>query len=218
MRRAEGTRPLRSPSMPGRDLDALFAAFTRFAPVPDAALRALGAVTTPRAFEPNELLLRGGQLATQCYFLSRGLVREYYVGDRGAEHTRSFIAEGGVTGSLLDLQSDEPSITWIQALEATVTFAWSYRELDALCDRFPAFHVVARRWAEALYRRKARREHEMLALGAAERYARWRLENASLDARISRRLLASYLGVTPEHLSRLSRRAERTPRPPKRGQ
>ena len=202
--------------MPSGDHEALFAAFTRLAPVPPAALRALGEITTPRSFARGAWLLRGGQRATFCFFLVRGLVRELYINDAGVEHTRSFLAEGSVTGSLLDLLSDEPSITWIQALEATRTLAWSYRDLDALCERFPALHVVARRTAEALYRRKARREHEMLALGAAERYARWRAENGTLDARISRRLLASYLGVTPEHLSRLSRRAARTPPRPAR--
>jgi CRP-like cAMP-binding protein len=65
--------------------------------------------------------------------------------------------------------------------------------------------VLARRNAEALYVRKAQREHEMLALPAAERYARWRREQPELDARVSRRQLASYLGITPEHLSRLRR-------------
>ena len=84
----------------------------------------------------------------------------------GQEHTRTFIAEGQVTGSLLDLLSGEPSVTWIQALEPTETLAWRYRDFDALCARVPELHVVARRSAEALYVRKTRREHEMLALPA----------------------------------------------------
>ena len=49
----------------------------------------------------------------------------------------------------------------------------------------------------------------MLALCAAERLARWRLEHPGLDARITRRLLASYLGITPVHLSRISARGGR---------
>jgi CRP-like cAMP-binding protein len=195
------------------DTAALFAALGRLAPVSDAALRALAAIMAPRSFARGALLLRGGEVATRGFFVGRGLVREYYVGDGGEEHTRSFIAEGGITGSLLDLQSGEPSITWIQALEPTRTLGFGYRDFDALCARFPELHVVARRWAEALYRQKTRREHEMLALGAAERYARWRAQSAELDARISRRQLASYLGMTPEHLSRLSRAGRARPAP-----
>lgn len=137
----------------------------------------------------------------------RGLVRELYVGEDGEEHTRTFIADGQMTGSLLDLLSNEPSVTWIQALEPTMTITFCYRDLDALSSRFPEFHVVGRRHAEALYVQKSRREHDLLALSAAERHARWVASNPGLDARVSRRHLASYLGVTPEHLSRLRRAA-----------
>lgn len=198
--------------MPSGDLEALVAAFRRLAPVPDAALRELAQVTHPRTFARGAWLLHGGQRATHCFFIALGLVRELYIGDDGVEQTRSFVAEGAVTGSLLDLQSGEPSITWIQALEETRTVAFRYADLEAACERFPELHVVLRRAAEALYRQKTRREHEMLALDARARYARWSVENAGLDARVSRRLLASYLGVTPEHLSRLHRSGARTPR------
>jgi CRP-like cAMP-binding protein len=64
--------------------------------------------------------------------------------------------------------------------------------------------------AEALYVKKTRREYEMLALPAAERYRRFRESEPRLDARVTRRHLASYLGITPEHLSRLA--AARRPR------
>ena len=53
--------------------------------------------------------------------------------------------------------------------------------------------------------RKARREHQLLAESAAQRYARWCTDHATLDGRIPKRILASYLGITPEHLSRLRR-------------
>lgn len=166
---------------------------------------ALQAICTPRTFAAGDWLLRAGEKAEWTFIITEGLVRELYVTDAGEEHTRSFLSVGQATGSMLDLLSGEPAVTWIQALEPTRTIAFRYAEFDALSRKHPELAALARENAEQLAIRKTRREYEMLALTAAQRYQRWLEQNAALDARISRRLLASYLGVTPEHLSRLSR-------------
>jgi CRP-like cAMP-binding protein len=183
----------------------LAACLRALSPVDDPAIDALAALASTRSFDAHEWLLRGGERAEWCFLITKGLVRELYIGETGDEHTRSFVADGQVTGSLLDLLAGRPSVTWIQALEPTRTIVWRYAAFEALCDRFPALHLVARRHAEALYVKKTRREHDMLALSSTERYRRWSESHPGLDARVLRKHLASYLGVTPEHLSRLRR-------------
>ncbi|MEQ1507068.1 MAG: Crp/Fnr family transcriptional regulator [Myxococcota bacterium] len=159
-----------------------------------------------RAFAPGEHLLRGGDRARWCYVLESGLVRELYIGADGRELTRAFVTEGHATGSLLDLLSGGPAVTWIEVIEPTVATAVGWAELDALAGRHPDLQRLLRRVAEALYVRKARREYEMLALTATERYDRWIAEFPGVDARVRRRHVASYLGVTPEFVSRLRQR------------
>ncbi len=181
--------------------------------LPSPARAALDAICSVRSFGAGDWLLRAGERAEWCFVITEGLVRELYVSDAGEEHTRSFLGAGEATGSLLDLLSGEPAVTWIQALEPTRTVAFRYREFEVLARQHPALADLARRNAEQLAVRKTRREHEMLALTAAQRYRRWLEQHRALDAKISRRLLASYLGVTPEHLSRLTRSsARRAPR------
>ncbi len=207
---AESVTPSLPPtSSPARRALAVMA--LRLAPLGADALPALDALAQPRTFEAGAPLLRAGEHATWSFFVHRGLVREFYVGERGEEHTRAFIEAGDLTGSLLDLLSDSPAVTFLEAIEPTETLALRYQDFDALCARFPELHHLARRLAEAAYVRKARREHEMLALPAARRHARWLEEHAALDARLSRRQVASYLGITPERLCRLRRGARRPP-------
>jgi CRP-like cAMP-binding protein len=169
-----------------------------------ATVEALTACAVERRFRAGDLLLEGGARAEWLYVLEYGLVREFYVTAAGDEHTRVFVAEGGVTGSLLDLRSGAPSVTWIQALEPTRALAVRFAEFNALATQHGDLEALARRSAEALALRKTRREYEMLALSAADRLNSWRAENPGLDVRITRRLLASYLGITPVHLSRIS--------------
>ena len=64
--------------------------------------------------------LEAGQRAQWCFYVVEGLVREYYIDEQGEEHTRAFADAGRFTGSLLDLLSGEPSVTWVQELEPTM--------------------------------------------------------------------------------------------------
>ena len=137
--------------------------FGALAPVGDAAAAAVAARAFFRDYDSGDWLLKAGDRAEYCFLIIKGLVRELYIRDDGEEHTRSFIPENQVTGSLLDLMSNEPAVTWIQALEPTETLAWRYSDFDAATARFPELQAVARRHAEALYVKKTLREHEMLA-------------------------------------------------------
>lgn len=187
-------------------LAVLTEAFRAWSPAAETIAAALHPEVAVSSYARGEWLLRGGERADTCFLVVRGLVRELYVATDGAEHTRAFIAEGQATGSLLDLLSGEPSVTWIEALAPTDVLTWPWAAQERLADAIPELERALRRVAEALYVRKARREYEMLALDAEQRYVRWLARHADLDARLQRRHVASYLGITPEHLSRLRQR------------
>lgn len=180
-------------------------ALRRIAPLDDADVVALSALCEVRDYPASAWLLEGGRVAREGFLMLQGLTRELYIDAEGEEHTRGFTQAGEFTGSLLDLLSGVPSVTWIQALQPSRVLAFPYGRFDALCTQSLPLMQLARRLAERLYVRKAQREHELLALPAATRYARLLAAHPQLDGLVNGRILASWLGITPEHLSRLRR-------------
>lgn len=142
-------------------------------------------------------------------FVVHGLLREYFLLADGTERTKAFVAEGQLSGSLADLLSEGPSLANIVAEEPARVLLAPYDAMKRLGDGFDDWRRFGHRSTAALLERKARREHELLALDAAGRYHAFRELYPGLEARVKAKHVASYLGITPVHLSRL-RRARRS--------
>lgn len=189
--------------MGGDALQGIRRAVEALAPMEDADFRRVEPHLRVRRVRAGTCLLVAGQVARTVYYVHAGLLREFYLDGDGGQVTRTFCPEGEFSGSLADLLSGTPALVNIDALEDTLAVTLPWRALDALSHRSPAWALVCRRQAELLVLRKVRREHEMLSLDAAERHRRFTQEHRALDARLSRGLVASYLGISPVHLSRL---------------
>jgi CRP-like cAMP-binding protein len=164
------------------------------------------AIVQPLSYAPRTWLLRAGERATRASVVVHGLVRELFVLADGTERTKAFVHEGGITGSLADLLAGGPSRGCIVAEEPTRVLSFEYADFLALASRRPRWEAIRVKVLERLLAAKAEREHELLGLDAAARYERFGERHPGLETRIAARHLASYLGITPEHLSRLRRR------------
>ena len=196
-----GTEPL--------DASVFARAVREIAPLDDRDLAAAFAMVRPRELARGEYFLRAGEFATEVAVVVRGLVREYFIMPDGTERTKAFVIEGQPTGSLADLLSGAASKAFIVAEEPTRTLCMSFQQSLALAARCAGW----RSYGEQLMRRillvKAEREYELLGMDAQVRYELFARRYAGLEARISARHVASYLGITPVHLSRLRRRRAR---------
>lgn len=186
------------------------------APLTDAEAAEGLALVRPRTLERGEHFLSAGARATELAVVARGLLREYFVLPRGVERAKAFAMEGELTGSLADLLSGEPSRAFITAEEPCVLLVSPFEAQRALAARWPAWAELSRRATERLLLRKAEREYELLGLDAEARYEALRARWPDLESRVAAQHVASYLGITPVHLSRLRRRRrERRGRAPR---
>lgn len=186
---------------------ALFAASARrFHPLSDADIDAALGQCVVRQLARGEYLLRAGEQASAMAFVTAGLVREFFMLPDGTERTKAFVQAGEGTGSLADLLSGEPSNAYIVAEEPTRLLTLRFELYLALIENSSGWSMLYRRFVEAMFVVKATREYELIGLDAAARYERFAQRYPGLETRVQARHVASYLGITPVHLSRLRRR------------
>ena len=178
----------------------------RISPLDDDALAAAESAGRVRDYARGALFLAAGDRAIDCGTMFTGVMREYYPLADGREVTRGFAGPGDGVGSLSDLLSGEPARSSIEAETDLRIGVVPWAHLQALAARVPAWERYVARVTERLYVVKAAREYELLALDAEARYLRFRARFAAIESQIALRQVASYVGVTPEHLSRLRRR------------
>src|SRR5687768_14390218 len=127
----------------------------------------------------------------------------------GTERTKAFVREAEMSGSLADLLTDGASRAFIVAEEPTRLLVMPFKSMNQLMRRFPEWDVLGRRATQRLLLAKAQREYELLGLDADGRYRAFTTRYPGLEARVAGKLVASYLGITPVHLSRLRRKRVR---------
>ena len=148
------------------------------------------------------MLLAQDQICKNIYFVSRGLVRCYYLLD-ATEVSSWFMKEGDVIVSVESFYTQQPSNEIMQALEECELYYISYDELQYVYKHYPEFNFIGRVLIEGYYMLSERRLFSLRMQKASERY-RYLLDyHPELILRVPSKFLASYLGITEETLSRI---------------
>jgi CRP-like cAMP-binding protein len=150
------------------------------------------------------VLLSQGQRSQESYFVLKGCLRTYYMID-GEEKTTAFYTEmEGITPQCV--LSKEPSGYYISALEDTlITVSTPDMEAEAF-EKFPRFETLCRMFSEEQLAKSQLAFDEFKTSSPEERYQRLVQNRPDLLQRVPQRQLASYLGITPQSLSRLRAR------------
>jgi CRP-like cAMP-binding protein len=162
----------------------------------------LGTVLKTKKLAKREMLLGEQQICKNIYFVSRGLVRCYYLLD-ATEVSSWFMKEGDVIVSVESFYTQKPSDEIMQALEECELYYISYDELQYVYKHYPEFNFIGRVLIEKYYILSERRLFSLRMQKASERY-RYLLDyHPELILRVPSKFLASYLGITEETLSRI---------------
>jgi CRP-like cAMP-binding protein len=201
---------------PGDAVAPLIAYLRERYPLSDEHAALVRSVAVPRTLEPGEHVQRAGDVAEHTSFVVKGLLRAYLLEEDGREHILRFAAEGWWLGDPESARTGVPSRMFFEAIEPSVVLSISYRDHERMMAAIPG-HAAA--FAQGMQRLAAARERWIigtLSASAEERYREFLATYPAIAARVPQRMIASYLGLAPETLSRVRRQLANKP-PPARG-
>jgi CRP/FNR family transcriptional regulator, anaerobic regulatory protein len=156
-----------------------------------------------RQLKKKQFLTQEGDIAKGPTFITKGILRSYSVDENGFEHVIQFAPPGWWIGDMNSMVRQKPGVLYCDALEPSeVLWLWK-SDLDQLFIRIPKLERFFRILAENAIASYQTRLISILSLPAAERYAGFCRQYPSLIDCLPQKQIASYIGVTPEFLSKM---------------
>lgn len=178
----------------------------KFVTISDEELADVSGYFTFQAVKKKENLLKEGQVCKTSYFVLKGILRKFFVNDKGVEHTTEFAIENWWMTETFSYLNQSPTEFYIQAVEPTEVLQIQRERLDSLLATHPIMEkyfrqVYQKAYAAAQMRIKFQYEHSREAL-----YHFFREKQPEFLQRVPQYLIASYLGFTPEYLSEIRKK------------
>jgi CRP-like cAMP-binding protein len=157
----------------------------------------------PLTLKKNEMINVLGTPARRMYFVNKGCLRVYFLKADGAEVTRRFAFENTFSTSLTSFITGEPLTEITQAIETSELLYISRDDFYGLLDVIPAWEKFYRNYLEFAYVNNTKRLQSLATQDAAARYKLLLKESPHMVLRLSNKLVANYLNLSQEALSRL---------------
>jgi CRP/FNR family transcriptional regulator len=175
----------------------------RFTEISPSEQEILGALLISSSYKKKAFLLEAGEVCRANYFVVKGCLRLYFIDIKGAEQTTQFAIENWWISDLTSFLFQKPSDCYIQAAEATEVIVIEHRHYDELFNRLPKLEKYFRLIFQKLHQASQVRIKYLYSQTAKERYINFNKQFPEFVQRVPQYMLASYLGFTPEFLSKI---------------
>lgn len=171
--------------------------------ISDEDLKTVLSFFKPLKVQKNEFLVSPGKINTKIYFIISGCLRIFFLTEDGTEATRLFAFENQFATALVSFVTASESMEFVQAVEQTEVFSINKTDFYQLLEIIPRWEKLYRHYLEYAYVTNTNRLMSFITADAMERYQELLSKNPIVVKRLSNKMIASYLNISPETLSRL---------------
>ncbi|MEK5024126.1 Crp/Fnr family transcriptional regulator [Paenibacillus sp. FSL M7-1046] len=179
---------------------------TRFTSLNEEEQQAIVKEIHIEEYKKGTTLLRQGDVPTKCYFVMKGCVRQYSIDQAGKEFTSNFYTEEQGISSFNRHKHDKSSEYSLTCLEDSILVVGDLDTEQDMYHKHSQLESMTRRMVEANFGEVQEEFAAFIGSTPEERYKTLLLKRPYLVDRVPQHQLASYLGVTPESLSRIKKR------------
>jgi CRP-like cAMP-binding protein len=161
---------------------------------------------TPKKLRKKQYLLQEGDVCKVIAFIEKGALRSYFVDEKGVERIVQFALEGWTIADLYSYLTSERATYNIDALEHSELVLINKQAHNELLNRLPKYERYIRLQITDAYVALQKRITSVISLDLEERYTYFSSLYPEIVQRVPQHMIASYMGLTPETLSRVRRR------------
>ena len=174
--------------------------------ISDADLTHILPFFKPFTAKKNELLVSPGEFGQQLFFVKKGCIRIFFINEEGQESTRFLAFENHFASALVSFITETSSIEYVQALEDCELLYINRTDFFTLLETIPVWEKFYRHYLEFAYVTNTNRLMSFITMDAKTRYENLLKERPIVVKRLPNKVVASFLNISQETLSRLKSR------------
>jgi CRP-like cAMP-binding protein len=190
-------------------IDSLFASFDKYLPLDSIEKADVSQRVTERKIRRRQFILQEDDQCKHYTFVAEGCFKVYHVDKKGVEHNLQFAAENDWIMIIDSFYNRKRSNVNIEAIEPSLIYQISRPDLTYLFRTYPKFDRNFRVIVETRFAELEQRLLQVISSTAEERYIAFLGQYPTLSLRLPNTQIASYLGITPEFLSKIRKEMAR---------
>ncbi len=186
--------------------ELFFQAIQQKVPLTEQEQETIKKFLIPKKLRKKQYLLQEGDVCKTTAFVEKGALRAYSIDKNGSERVIQFALEGWTIGDLNSYLTGEPATYNIDALEDAELVLISKPAHDELLETMPKYETYNRLQITGAYIAMQKRITSIISLSLEERYTNLLTLYPDIVQRVPQHMIASFMGLTPETLSRVRRK------------
>lgn len=178
----------------------------KFVSITDAEFSEIISFFEERTIRKKENLLEEGQICKEHFFVMKGILRKFYINEKGSEQTTEFAIENWWMTDNMAYEHQSQTDFYIQAVEKTELLVITQKNQELLLNQFPQLERYFRFVYQRAYAATQMRIKYIFSLAKDEFYFQLLKKHPEFVQRVPQYLIASFLGFTPEYLSEIRKK------------